>query len=708
MKHKNQLVKMNSVLLKEYNTMAFKGVDESLGKLTDDLKNRLQTIDVLHKELKEGEYHIRELREFIKAAKEGQISKIQEHLKKGIDVNALDYDNNTALFWASWQGHEDIVELLCKIGAYVDIPCYNEATALIAAAMHGHTRCVEILLNYNANINLQDNKKQTALLLAVSSHGKTDIVELLCRRDAAVDIHNIDGATALLAAAEKGFTKCVEILLKYQANINFHAKNKQTAMYLASLNGHVDTLELLCSQGAAVDIADLKGATALIISAQKGHKKCTEILLNHKAMKNWQDEHKNTALHWASWSGHVGTVDLLCAQGAIVDIPNIQGATPLLTAAQYGNSNCLEVLLNYNATLNWKDTINQTALLWASFNGPEDIVKMLGKHGAELNTPNNKGVTALMAASGNGHIKCVEILVRNGANINWKSNIKQSAFFYESQHGNAEQSRVHIDIDGNTAITLASMFGHISCAEYLLKQGADPTIKNGKGQSALEMMREKPQFADIIKLPTTAATTYIRSIQRSWITFDTAKLVFPFQSNANLTAAYYKLIMGCEKIGWKCIAKSVNFASFTINKENDIQLIVHYHEESCCLLMELYISKAHNNTAMHRIPAICQRLETSNVLKLDGIAVTASHVCPCLDDKGYSNISKCLVNCNDLELNRPVFADAVCPIHQKVIHGDRMAVWFKLDENKKDIKNDEDDTYKETGITLFLLLFCVN
>jgi ankyrin repeat protein len=48
------------------------------------------------------------------AAFGGHVEIVQELLQAGAKVNAKNNDGETALMWATWRGHDDIVEMLKK------------------------------------------------------------------------------------------------------------------------------------------------------------------------------------------------------------------------------------------------------------------------------------------------------------------------------------------------------------------------------------------------------------------------------------------------------------------------------------------------------------------------------------------------------------------------------------------------------------------
>ena len=521
------------------------------------------------------------------------------------------------LFLALLEGDTDQIKFLCTRDGDVDIPDSNGRTALLAAAEKGKTKGVEILLHHNANIDWQDNKDQTALHWA-SWGGHTDTVDFLCRKGAAVDIPSIDGLTALIEAAQHGHTESVDVLLDYKADVNWQSNDKETALFKASYGGHVDTVELLCRRGAGVDIANNEGATALYVASKIGHK---------------------------------DIVELLCTIDADADVPNVRGNTALIAAAQNGHTKCVEILLDYNANINFQAKDGWTALSIASHKGHLETVEVLCEGQANIDSPNN--TSALIEAARKGHTNCVDVLLNYNASINWK----------------------------NAALLSAIHNGHVSTTELLLKRGVDPTIADDIDQSGLSEMKNNATFAALIDLPKIDANKYIKGIRGSWMKINAPALIFTFSSRVEMMSAYYKLILCCEIIGWKCTGKFLSFATFIVNKGNDTQVIAYPREsrESGRITMEIYRSKTASYNRVLRVPPIYRKLEAAELLHVNKKSVTTPHVCPCLDDK-HNFMSGCLIKCHDLEMNGGTFALAMCPQHQKIISGDKIAMWFEPDE----------------------------
>ncbi len=121
----------------------------------------------------------------IAAAENNQIDRVKQLLQMpGININARNQADWTALMCAAYKGHTNIVRAL------LDIPGNNSNvadefgyTALILAAAYGHKEIVELLLA-KPNINIQDETVDGLTAFRLAEFGNhSDITELLMEHE---------------------------------------------------------------------------------------------------------------------------------------------------------------------------------------------------------------------------------------------------------------------------------------------------------------------------------------------------------------------------------------------------------------------------------------------------------------------------------------------------------------------------------------------
>lgn len=67
-------------------------------------------------------------------------------IKNGADIDALDSSENTPLFWAAKGGYREVVDVLIKAGAKLEVGGYDGLTALHIAALRNRAGVVKLLL----------------------------------------------------------------------------------------------------------------------------------------------------------------------------------------------------------------------------------------------------------------------------------------------------------------------------------------------------------------------------------------------------------------------------------------------------------------------------------------------------------------------------------------------------------------------------------
>lgn len=137
-------------------------------------------------------------------------------IEAGADVNAQDRQLDSPLLLAGARGYLEILKLI--LGAKPDFAIYNRfgGTALIPACERGHVEVVKELLQTDVDIDHVNRLGWTALLEAIilSDGGPRhqEIVRLLIRAGADINLPDSDGISPLQHARNKGFTPIVHML----------------------------------------------------------------------------------------------------------------------------------------------------------------------------------------------------------------------------------------------------------------------------------------------------------------------------------------------------------------------------------------------------------------------------------------------------------------------------------------------------------------
>ncbi|XP_023058061.1 putative ankyrin repeat domain-containing protein 30B-like [Piliocolobus tephrosceles] len=170
--------------------------------------------------------HHGDLRKIHKAASQGQAWKLDRMMKKTtMDLNIKDAKKRTALHWACFNGHAEVVTLLVDRKCQLDVLDGENRTPLMKALQCQREACANILIDSGADSNIVDVYGNTAVHYAVYSENLSVVVKLLsCGAD--IEVKNKAGHTPLLLAIRKRSEQIVEFLLTKNANANVVDKFK--------------------------------------------------------------------------------------------------------------------------------------------------------------------------------------------------------------------------------------------------------------------------------------------------------------------------------------------------------------------------------------------------------------------------------------------------------------------------------------------------
>uniref|UniRef100_A0A1X7V8P9 Uncharacterized protein n=1 Tax=Amphimedon queenslandica TaxID=400682 RepID=A0A1X7V8P9_AMPQE len=113
---------------------------------------------------------------------------------------------------AAYSNRTEVVRLLLSSGANVDAVNEDNRSALFWSAIFGHITAMEVLLDYKADFNLLTKKSKSTVLMIATNAGRLDIVKLLVSRGASWKVVNKDGLTALDVAKQEKHEHLIQYL----------------------------------------------------------------------------------------------------------------------------------------------------------------------------------------------------------------------------------------------------------------------------------------------------------------------------------------------------------------------------------------------------------------------------------------------------------------------------------------------------------------
>ncbi|XP_056265640.1 ankyrin-3-like isoform X7 [Pseudoliparis swirei] len=399
------------------------------------------------------------------AAKEGHMDLVEELLERGAAVNSPTKKGNTALHIASLAGQSEVVQLLVKRGADVNFQSQNGFTPLYMAAQENHLEAVRYMLENDGNQSIATEDGFTPLAIALQQ-GHNSVVSLLLEHDTKGKVR----LPALHIAARKDDTKSAALLLQNDHNADVQSKSGFTPLHIAAHYGNVNVSTLLLNRGAAVDFMARNGITPLHVASKRGNTNMVALLLDRGGQIDAKTRDGLTPLHCAARSGHDPALEILLDRGAPILARTKNGLSPLHMSAQGDHVECLKFLLQHKAPVDDVTLDYLTALHVAAHCGHYRVTKLLLDKKANPNIRALNGFTPLHIACKKNRVKVMELLVKYGASIQ------------------------AITESGLTPIHVAAFMGHLNIVLLLLQNGASPDVRNVRGETALHMAARAGQM----------------------------------------------------------------------------------------------------------------------------------------------------------------------------------------------------------------------
>lgn len=477
-----------------------------------------------------------------------------------IEIDAQEPDGSTALMWATHKVDHELVRALLKAGAQANVANRFGATPLTEAVKLIDVELVRMLLDAGADPNTSNQDHQTALMLA-STLGSLEIAKQLIKHGARVnEVESFRGQTALMWAAAQNHPDVVELLLAHGADVKRRANHDDwprqmtsepraqfrqtgglTALLYATRSGCYRCAVAIVKAGADINQPNPDGITPLINALDNKSFDVAMFLLDRGANASAWDMNGRTPLYVAvdmnSFRGRGGfdgfdgaPVPHEPSKATAMDV-----VRRLLAMGVDPNHQLTRMRPNGYGRGRFADYMMRGGtgpLMVATLSHDTEAIKVLLANGAEVDLPNVFQITPLMAAAGMSGssrggvgsstgggggergiprdtqariIETLDLLLDAGANINARvtdsrtRTAKLTAYI---------QGRDH---EGKTVLFAAAEAGMDRVVKHLIERGADPTVRDAAGKTALDYARSGPPAGPSGAPPPTPAAAASRA-----------------------------------------------------------------------------------------------------------------------------------------------------------------------------------------------------
>jgi len=440
-------------------------------------------------------------------------SAVEKLITYNADVDLVDNEGNTPIFYAVKKNNLRIINLLKENGADLNHRNSNKESLLnitkdskikdhlikiginsdfsipIRESINqGNFENLEELLKNNENIKLDeiDIEGDTPLIALIKRCNSTlkkedepklrKLIDLMIQKGSNVNSLNKQGKSPLVYAIENENEEVIKLLIKNSVSLNQKTEDNIFPLNIAIKRNNINIVKLLVNTGANIDISE----------SNSEHKVDPPIITAY----NLSNENNN----------NFEIFDYLLERGANCNVKDKNGSSLLLLAIRKNNYENVQKIIEKNVEIREKDNDNNTPLLEAIKNENIDIVKLLIKYAQQNKI--EMGDIDIESVISKGNYEILKVLVKSSS-----ISIKAS----QLQNGNSlikitkckdispkKKEKLikalikkginvnSVDKKGNTSVIYAIKEKNLFILKILFENGADLSIKNNKGYSAID------------------------------------------------------------------------------------------------------------------------------------------------------------------------------------------------------------------------------
>ncbi|CAD5209633.1 unnamed protein product [Bursaphelenchus xylophilus] len=450
---------------------------------------------------------------------------VKNHLKL-FDVNAVDYEGRTPLFYAIEKQNGPMLDLMLSHDA-IKVDASLLELALFTLNDVG---VAEKLISHGARMEFADEQGNTVFHRAIL-HEKWNLVNFLVKHARNVNERNNDGRTPLhlllnRLSVKPSTTQSIELdvlklLLKSGADPNLVDEfSGQTSLnYASRLPVFILKIILELCKGVDFNVKDREGCSPLWNSLKTGVFDTSLILVDGGADVNEGAATGDALLLRALDEKRDDIFHFLISNDANINVKSPEGLSCLMIAVKRGLTSIVDTLCKLGASMNSPDPVTNDVLLWTALkNNDYGTAQVLVSHGCDLEAPTVvEGVerTLLIRAIEEGDVKLALFLIKSGCDVNARSNgevVLECPLHLSIKNGlpelvgallsNLKCKVDYQDINGNTAAHLAVMNEDKDALDVLLAHPDQSAllIRNKKGQTPLSiaMDHKNNKYAEAI------------------------------------------------------------------------------------------------------------------------------------------------------------------------------------------------------------------
>ncbi|XP_063927152.1 rabankyrin-5 [Zophobas morio] len=450
------------------------------------------------------------------AVKSNSVECVEVFIKRGegANFNARDINGETPISLALNEGHKDLVPVLIRGNADVNVRNGKDFTLLHQAILKEDAKTALFLLDNGADINAKTAESETPLQLAIHCR-LGEVVDALCIRGVDMSAPDRLENCPLWAALDSGQDDIASILVRHGADTDCWGPGpdgcRQTLLHKAIDENKEAVAIFLIQSGCDLDSPRMPGpngeggeeatdrASPLHLCCQWGLETVVRTLIEHRANVNSRDADNKTPLHIAIENQHPEIISLLLSVPEIdLSLRDKSGLSPFATALTFRNNKAAQAILDkLPSAAEQFDAKGQNFLHIAIKKGDIESALFLLTVRVDVNSRVQDPMLTppLHLAARHGNETLVRSLILAGARVDDRDAQKRTALHTASEAGNAPAVSAllqnnsdydALDIENDNALHIAVREGHLNVVRALLTESSiDAEAVNLKGRNPL-------------------------------------------------------------------------------------------------------------------------------------------------------------------------------------------------------------------------------
>ncbi|KAI8904658.1 ankyrin repeat-containing domain protein [Gorgonomyces haynaldii] len=315
-------------------------------------------------------------------AYQGDVRLLTAILDDGIEVDLMDTNQDTALFYAINGGSVDASRLLLERGASLE-HCSRVMPPFHLALQRQDIQLLELLKEYGADIN-ETNKNQETPLQPAAQDCSLKIVKWLVENGADINLlqaqHWSKQAQAkpskgigycredalIVLAANENVSLC-KLLLDSGASPDGNPNRPESPLSEINMHHTEGVVRLLVKYGASLIFDDPKKKDPITLLLSKKRMLMMHIIQSYpKTIQHACRDGIRGLLHRSTLKKLQDLCPWLLQSGVDADPADEDGITPLMLATSQKNMMLCQLLVNYGADIHKKDHNGWTPLVYAA------------------------------------------------------------------------------------------------------------------------------------------------------------------------------------------------------------------------------------------------------------------------------------------------------------------------------------------------------